>query len=146
MEVNIQGVKTEQGIISDFSLLCSPQFYPKTSNIRTYFNHDKAAFTNGLSSKIHTDFCSVHTRLCYKYKNDFIHQYMTLRGMSCLTAGVGAGGLFDTDFLSTFGRAICKWNAGFITEISQGYVMNLDVATSEITLDSTFSLVYYYKK
>lgn len=59
MEVNIQGVKMEQGMILDFSRLCSPQFYSKTSNIRTCFNHDKAALATGLSSKMDTDFCLV---------------------------------------------------------------------------------------
>lgn len=86
--INIQGVNMEQGMILDFSLLCSPQLYPKTSNIRTYFNH---ALTNGLSSKIDTDFCSVHTRLCYKYKNDFIHQYMTLRSVLSYSRGWDRG-------------------------------------------------------
>lgn len=145
MGVSVQGVKMEQGMVLDFNLLCSPQFYSKTSNIRTHFNHVKAALTNGSSSKIGTDFSIVHTRLCYKCKNGFIHQYVTLWGVSCLTEGVGAGSLFHTDFLSTFGRAICKWSAGFMIEISQGYLMNLGVATSEITLDSYFPLVYYYK-
>lgn len=132
-------------MILDFSLLCSPRVYSNTSNIRTHFNHGKAALTNGLSSKIDTDFCIVHTRLCYKCKNDFIRQYITLWGVFCLTARVGAGSLFDTDFLSTFGRAICKWSVGFITEISQGYLMNLDVTTYEITSHSYFPLICYYK-
>lgn len=73
MGVSVQGVKMEQGMVLDFNLLCSPQFYSKTLNIRTHFNHVKAALTSGSSSKIGTDFCIVHTRLCYKCKNDFIH-------------------------------------------------------------------------
>lgn len=74
----------------------------------TYLHHDCAALTYCLSNKIRTDFCIVHAMLCYKCKNDFIHQYMILCGVSCLIAVVGAGSLFDLDFLNTSGMAVCK--------------------------------------
>lgn len=128
-------------MILDFSLLCSPQFYSKTSNIRTDFNHDKAALTTGLSSKIDTDFSLVHTRLCYKRENDFIHQYMTLRGVSCLTAGIGAGALFSTDFLSTFGSEV-QDSLQRLAKVIWWIWTSLHVKELWIL---TFPLVYYYK-